>query len=217
MPPLPPLPFSSTLRASTSTRSFQIRHLLSSSSTSHAPALGLGLGLGPGPGVLFNTTTSASFSPRAATATVTSSPSRPLGTSFRRFSSSTQRAAESETTMASAAAQEQQPKCEWVVILPDKPGVLEKRVSVRDSHLAAIPTAYPSDFWLVAGALLERAPHDARNEAGVPLPMQGSAAVVWASSEEEVRRLLSGDVYACEGVWDMERLQCWAFKSAFRR
>ncbi|KAK8180585.1 hypothetical protein HDK77DRAFT_383700 [Phyllosticta capitalensis] len=116
--------------------------------------------------------------------------------------------------MASAS---ETPKCEWLVILPDRPGVLEKRVQVRESHLAALGSAYPADFWLVGGALLGRAPHDARNEAGKPLPMQGSAALVWAESEEVVRETLAADVYAREGVWDLEKLQIWAFKSAVRK
>lgn len=85
------------------------------------------------------------------------------------------------------------------------------------SHLAALGSAYPADFWLVGGALLGRAPHDARNEAGKPLPMQGSAALVWAESEEVVRETLAADVYAREGVWDLEKLQIWAFKSAVRK
>ncbi|KAK8176977.1 hypothetical protein IWX90DRAFT_482024 [Phyllosticta citrichinensis] len=153
----------------------------------------------------------------------------------------------SSTTAPAGAAGDEQPKCEWLVVLPDKPGVLEKRVRVRGQHIAAIASAYPSDFWLVAGALLERAPHEIAADSNPsnpsnsnsdsnsdskatdaaaadtaapqppPLPMQGSAGLVWASSAEEIRRLLSGDVYAREGVWDMERLQCWAFKSAVRR
>ncbi|KAK7532498.1 uncharacterized protein J3D65DRAFT_637058 [Phyllosticta citribraziliensis] len=220
------LPVSSILHASAAPSQFQrVQHqrrgtagslLLSFSSyTSHARAFGSG-----GSSSVEKSFLRSVIGGQRSSSSSTSSTSK---TTAARAGEREDMATPTSTTTTTAAGGDEQPKCEWLVVLPDKPGVLEKRVQVRGQHIAAIASAYPSDFWLVAGALLERAPHEiAADEAKdaaapPPLPMQGSAGLVWASSAEEIRRLLSGDVYAREGVWDMERLQCWAFKSAVRR
>ena len=47
-------------------------------------------------------------------------------------------------------------------------------------------------------------------------PMIGSALIVVASSKEEVIERLKNDIYTTSGVWDVENVQIWPFKSAVR-
>lgn len=41
---------------------------------------------------------------------------------------------------------------------------------------------------------------------GEGLKISGSSVVAWASSKEEVMEILKGDIYATEGVWDLEKV-----------
>lgn len=47
--------------------------------------------------------------------------------------------------------------------------------------------------------------------------MMGSVMLVTADSEEEVRRLAAEDVYTKSGVWDIERITIWPFRTAVRK
>ncbi|KAL2158209.1 hypothetical protein VTH06DRAFT_4529 [Thermothelomyces fergusii] len=87
-------------------------------------------------------------------------------------------------------------KMEWLVVVPDFPGVHEKRIAVRPAGavLNEVPTSSdPKDF-----------------------SFAGSTIVVLASSREEIKEILRQDVYAKEGVWDVENAQMWPFICAFR-
>ncbi|KUJ12125.1 uncharacterized protein LY89DRAFT_624569 [Mollisia scopiformis] len=109
-------------------------------------------------------------------------------------------------TMASAPE-----KFEWMVIIPDVPGKLEKRMEVRPKHFEGLKTAMEKGFFKTGGALLDEVPKE-----GEGLKISGSTVVAWASSKEEVMEILKGDIYAKEGVWDLEKVQIWPFKCAFR-
>jgi hypothetical protein len=50
----------------------------------------------------------------------------------------------------------------------------------------------------------------------VPPPMIGSVLVAVAATKEEVLERLSKDIYTTSGVWDIEKVQIWPFKSAVR-
>jgi hypothetical protein len=44
----------------------------------------------------------------------------------------------------------------------------------------------------------------------------GSTLVCTAESKQEIIDALSKDIYATAGVWDMEKIQIYPFKAAFR-
>jgi len=108
--------------------------------------------------------------------------------------------------MASAAG-----KFEWVVIIPDHGGVLDKRMEVRPRHFEGLKAGVDKGFWKMGGAILEDVP----KEDG-KLKIEGSAMVAYASSKEEVLEALKKDIYAESGVWDFSKVQIYPFKCAFR-
>ncbi|PMD55575.1 uncharacterized protein K444DRAFT_617258 [Hyaloscypha bicolor E] len=111
-------------------------------------------------------------------------------------------------TMASAPETE---KFEWLVIMPDQPGKLAKRMEVRPSHFAGLKPKMDSGFWKMGGALLEEVPKE-----GEQMKMLGSAMVASASSKEELLEILKNDIYAKSEVWDFDKIQVYPFKCAFR-
>ncbi|OAA50901.1 Dimeric alpha-beta barrel [Beauveria brongniartii RCEF 3172] len=87
-------------------------------------------------------------------------------------------------------------KFEFLVIIPDKPGTLQKRLEVRACAppLSAVPNGTdPSTF-----------------------DFHGSSIVAEAESKEAVLELLKDDVYVTSGVWDLEKAQVFPFLCAFR-
>ncbi|CAL3967453.1 unnamed protein product [Diplocarpon coronariae] len=111
-------------------------------------------------------------------------------------------------TMASASASE---KFEWLVIMPDQPGKLAKRMEVRPDHFEGLKAGIDRGFWKMGGALLEEVPRE-----GDGLKIQGSAMIALASSKEEVIEQLKADTYARNEVWDFSKIQIYPFKCAFR-
>lgn len=77
-----------------------------------------------------------------------------------------------------------------------------RRKEVRPSHIEALTDAVKEGKVRLAGAILD--------DSGSP---RGSALLVEAESETEVRQLLEGDVYSREGVW--ERFEIYPFRQAF--
>ncbi|KAI9048680.1 hypothetical protein LZ554_007511 [Drepanopeziza brunnea f. sp. 'monogermtubi'] len=110
-------------------------------------------------------------------------------------------------TMASAAPE----KFEWLVIMPDQPGKLAKRMEIRPAHLEGLKPALEKGFWKMGGALLEEVPKE-----GEGLKIHGSCMVALASSKEEVLEQLKTDTYAKNEVWDFSKVQIYPFKCAFR-
>jgi uncharacterized protein YciI len=105
---------------------------------------------------------------------------------------------------------------EWLVVVPDKPGTRAKRLEVRPAHLQNMMalSAADTDTWKMGGVILSETPEDATNPAS--WDFAGSTMVVKATSRQEIIDLLKNDVYVKEGVWDLEKIQAWPFKAAFR-
>jgi len=103
------------------------------------------------------------------------------------------------------------PKIDWLVIVPDHEGVLEKRMAVRPNHLQALTKAVEEGFWKVGGATLAAPPKE-----GEGLQITGSAMMAQAATKEEVIEALKKDVYAKE-VWDFSKIQIYPMKVAFRK
>lgn len=56
--------------------------------------------------------------------------------------------------------------------------------------------------------------HPAEGATGPP-KMKGSAMVVVAESEKEVKEIIEADIYAKSGVWDAEKAQIWPVSVIF--
>ncbi|KAK4201463.1 hypothetical protein QBC40DRAFT_278261 [Triangularia verruculosa] len=104
-------------------------------------------------------------------------------------------------------------KIEWLVVVPDFPGAHEKRLEVRPQHFGALRPAVDAGVFKMGGAVLNEPPQGADP---AKFSFAGSTIVISASSREEIKELLRGDVYAKEGVWDVENAQMWPFLCAFR-
>ncbi|TGJ82087.1 hypothetical protein E0Z10_g6664 [Xylaria hypoxylon] len=90
---------------------------------------------------------------------------------------------------------------EWLVVVPDKPGVHEKRLEVRAQHLAGTKPLVESGFIKTGGAIFNEKPE---SEDASKFSFYGSTLVCVASSKEEILELLSKDIYATTGVWDLD-------------
>ena len=115
----------------------------------------------------------------------------------------------------SAAAAAAATKFEWLVVVPDFPGVHEKRLAVRPQHFANLRPVTESGLVQMGGAVLSDVPATLAADPAT-LRFAGSALVVMASSRAEVLEVLRKDVYAASGVWDVDQAQMWPFLCAFR-
>ncbi|KAG5919716.1 hypothetical protein E4U42_006432 [Claviceps africana] len=121
---------------------------------------------------------------------------------------------------------------EFLVIIPDKPGVKDKRLEVRPTHLKNMTPlvesgdykmggAYPSN--ILSGQRTGRRRRDATQPLtecavgallnSVPVggdpasfDFMGSTIVCKAETKEQVLEQLKNDVYVTSGVWDLEKL-----------
>ncbi|KAG2420649.1 hypothetical protein HFD88_000262 [Aspergillus terreus] len=103
------------------------------------------------------------------------------------------------------------PKNEYLCILPDKPGALQKRLEVRPQHLEGVKPLVENGSVVVGGAMFDEHP-----AAGQTPSFKGSMLMVVAESKEEVMELIRKDIYSTSGVWDLENCQVIPFKSAVR-
>lgn len=100
-------------------------------------------------------------------------------------------------------------KPEWLVVVPDKPNALSTRVSVRDKHLAGLKPNIDAGITVFGGAMMEEHPRE-----GEAPKMKGSAMVLKADSEADLRKILEGDTYTVNGVWDLENIQIYPVNNA---
>ncbi|CBX92277.1 hypothetical protein LEMA_P049830.1 [Plenodomus lingam JN3] len=105
------------------------------------------------------------------------------------------------------------PLQEWLVIIPDHVGALNKRLAARPKHLEGLKKDR-EDLWLWGGAMLEEPIEPGSTD---PPKMKGSAMLIGAKTKEEVIERVKKDVYVDEGVWDLEKIQIIPFKSALRK
>ncbi|KAK0672466.1 hypothetical protein QBC41DRAFT_217315 [Cercophora samala] len=104
-------------------------------------------------------------------------------------------------------------KIEWLVVVPDFPGAHEKRLEVRPQHFGGLRPAVDSGLYKMGGAVLNEPP---QGSDPTKFSFAGSTIVISAASREEIKEVLRNDVYAREGVWDVENAQMWPFLCAFR-
>ena len=96
------------------------------------------------------------------------------------------------------------PKNEWLVLIPDKPNALSTRLAVRDKHLAGLKPLVQAGAAVFGGAMLEEQPKE-----GETPKSSGSAMLVKAETEADVKKMIEGDTYTKEGVWDAPKAQIY--------
>jgi hypothetical protein len=102
----------------------------------------------------------------------------------------------------------------FFVYAPDKtePGTLERRLSVREKHLAGAKVGHESGFIRIGGVLTTP---DAITNPDAPKKMVGSTLILEAESIDQVKNMIENDIYYTSGVWDPEKLVILPFFSAF--
>ncbi|GAB7365245.1 hypothetical protein MBLNU230_g6329t2 [Neophaeotheca triangularis] len=99
-------------------------------------------------------------------------------------------------------------KHEWIVILPDSPNALSKRMEVRPQHIANLKPSVDSGFTVMGGALL-----DEPIKEGESPKINGSIICASAESREEIMENLKKDIYWETGVWDASKVSFLRFSS----
>ncbi|OAL32796.1 hypothetical protein AYO20_07753 [Fonsecaea nubica] len=103
------------------------------------------------------------------------------------------------------------PTNEWLVIVPDHPNALDKRLAVRPQHLSALTPKIEAGIVVFGGATLSKHPAE-----GETPDMTGSAMLIKANTEQEVKELLANDAYTKGGAWDVSKAQIFPFRCAVR-
>lgn len=107
-------------------------------------------------------------------------------------------------------------KHEYLVILPDHPGVLQTRLSVRPQHISGVKPLAEAGTLLFGGAFFDADDVPTSDNSKGP-QIKGTVLLAYAESKEEVLEQLKRDVYTESGVWNWEKVQIWGFKTAVRR
>ncbi|KAK7721885.1 hypothetical protein SLS63_009410 [Diaporthe eres] len=102
---------------------------------------------------------------------------------------------------------------EWLVVVPDKPGALARRLEVRPQHFEGLTKLKESGAFKMGGAVLEEMPPDDEVSS---MKFSGSTLMVVAESKQAVIDLIKDDIYVKSGVWDLEKVMIWPAKIAFR-
>ncbi|KAK6075815.1 hypothetical protein SCUP234_07616 [Seiridium cupressi] len=102
---------------------------------------------------------------------------------------------------------------EHLVILPDKPNVLARRVLIRPSHSPNFVRLHNEGYVSWAGPMF-----DAHVDKEVSQrPFKGSVMVVNEGSWDGFMDKVRSDPYVKEGIWDMENTAFIPFRTLVRR
>lgn len=113
-------------------------------------------------------------------------------------------------TMATAAAPREY---HFLVIVPDKPGALQRRLEARGPHFDGLKPKVQSGDYVLGGALLKDVPKD---DDVSSLDFWGSTLVMKAESKEKVIETLKADPYTKADVWDWDKLQIYPFRPGWK-
>lgn len=84
---------------------------------------------------------------------------------------------------------------QYLVIAYDNEGALEKRLEVRDAHVAGAKKMIAEGKVIEAGALIEED------------KMVGSTLYVNFENDDEINEWLENEPYVTNGVWNMDEFQ----------
>ncbi|KAI9835830.1 MAG: hypothetical protein M1837_003579 [Sclerophora amabilis] len=111
-------------------------------------------------------------------------------------------------------------KHEWIVILPDQEGALERRMKLikgsgrwEVGYTSLLRKCLNSrKAYMSTGAIL-----DEPAKGGEGLKIKGSIMLALAETEAEVLQALKEDIYYKSDVWDWGKVQIYPFRSAVRK
>ncbi|KAG4443836.1 hypothetical protein IFR05_000672 [Cadophora sp. M221] len=103
-------------------------------------------------------------------------------------------------------------KREWLLIIPDKPEVLETRIKIRPVHSVNFRQLQSEGHVSWGGPRFEK-----HVEGGERRPFCGSVLVMNGGSKEEVLEKINDDVYVQQKVWDLENAQIYPFVTRSRK
>ncbi|KAF4634282.1 hypothetical protein G7Y89_g3828 [Cudoniella acicularis] len=100
---------------------------------------------------------------------------------------------------------------EWLVIMPDLPTSIEQRHRLAMAHVMEMLPRQKNGFWHLGGSEMFY-----ESMGTDPSKLRGNLLTSSDVSKEEVWKALKADVYAKEGVWDIEKSEIIPFNSFFR-
>ncbi|KAF3934674.1 hypothetical protein ABW20_dc0104386 [Dactylellina cionopaga] len=101
---------------------------------------------------------------------------------------------------------------EWLVILPDHPDAVERRLEVRSKHLEAAGARAAAGVINFGGIML----HEHLKEGEIP-KFKGSIMMLKVETKEEVLEIIKGDKYVENNVWDLDKIEIYPFRTALRK
>ncbi|KAM3162125.1 YCII domain-containing protein [Lachancea thermotolerans] len=99
---------------------------------------------------------------------------------------------------------------EWCVIVFDKKG--SDRSACRPAHLEGVAQQYEKGTLVCAGAIYHEVGPD-----GKPTNFAGSHLQISANTKEDALQVVKNDVFAKEGIWDLENIIIYPFGCAVRQ
>ncbi|KAJ5662715.1 hypothetical protein N7462_011641 [Penicillium macrosclerotiorum] len=102
-------------------------------------------------------------------------------------------------------------KNEFLCIIPDRPNISSLRKTVKRGHYEGIQPLIAQGKLVAGGAIFKEHP-----EGGKEAQFKGSVIVYTGKDAEEVRDIISKDIYATSGVWDLKKIQIFPYVPAVR-
>ncbi|KAI1804321.1 hypothetical protein F4811DRAFT_285399 [Daldinia bambusicola] len=102
---------------------------------------------------------------------------------------------------------------DFLVQIPDNPDMTEMRLSNVQAHIAHLKSLIDAGIVVMSGPTLSS--HPATEEE--PLAVNGSSVLVRAHTESEVRGYIHDDIYAQNGVWNLEKVTITPMKCVVRK
>ncbi|KAJ5199432.1 hypothetical protein N7491_000010 [Penicillium cf. griseofulvum] len=100
---------------------------------------------------------------------------------------------------------------ELLVVFPDMPNVLERRIKIRPRHSPNFVRLHNEGYVSWAGPLFEKHVNET-----IHRPFKGSAMVVNEEVKDGLMEKLASDIYVKEKVWDVENALVVPFRTIMR-
>lgn len=113
----------------------------------------------------------------------------------------------STSTPTSNTTSSPPPQNEYLIVIPDHPNTSDARAKAKPGHIKSATPLIDAGVISYCGVTLSEATE------GKGQSINGSAIVMKAGSEEEVREFLERDEYTEFGVWDVKGAKIWGFRS----
>ncbi|KAF5655430.1 YCII-related domain-containing protein [Fusarium heterosporum] len=114
------------------------------------------------------------------------------------------------STVPKAASQNPQAK-EWLVIIPDHKGVLQRRYEIRPRHHVNFRRLHKEGHVSFAGPVFTQP--CVKNPEKEDRPFMGSVMVLRDVVRDDIYKLLESDLFIQEGIWDWENVKIFPFQS----